>query len=330
MIVLDGMQAAASANLRHPVATLGVFDGVHLGHRFVLGHVLSLARERLCKSVVVTFARHPRAFISGSAPKLLTSLPHRLRLFEQLGLDVAVVLPFDDAMRQTEPSAFARKLFHETLHASHVVLGHNNRFGAGGEGNLATLQSVGAACGFSAQELGEVRVGGLVLSSTRIREAILTGDLETASQMLGRPFSVLGTVVHGDGRGRTIGIPTANLDLHHEVRPPRGVYGCTASIDGITHFGVVNIGVRPTLTREGTQSRSIGAASADEWSERDAHEHVEVHLLDTSVDLYGHDLEVLFLKRLRDERRFANAAALVAQIGADISEFRKWIAERAS
>ncbi|MSR74954.1 MAG: riboflavin biosynthesis protein RibF [Planctomycetes bacterium] len=321
MIVLDGMAAAAAGGLHHPVVTLGVFDGVHIGHRFVLEHVVSLARERLSQSVVVTFARHPRALITGSAPMLLTALPHRLKLFEQLGLDVTVVLPFNDELRHMKPTVFAQRLFHETLGAAHVVLGYNNRFGAGGCGDFATLKAVGERCGFTAQELAEVRVGGQALSSTRIRELILAGDLESASMMLGRPFSVIGTVIHGAGRGRTLGFPTANLDLHHEVRPPRGVYGCSVTLGSVRIFGVLNIGVRPTLVSSGV----VGT----EWSERDAHEHVEVHLLDTQMDLYGQDLEVLFLTRLRDEQRFVDTNALSQQIAKDISDFRAWIGVRA-
>lgn len=322
MKILDGFSAARAAGLVRPVVTLGVFDGVHVGHRFVLDHVVSLARERLVHSVVVTFARHPRALLSASTPKLITSLPHRLRLFRALGLDAAVVLPFDEAVRNMEARDFAVQLFAESLAASHVVLGYNNRFGRGGRGDLALLREVGHSHGFSARELSDVCVGGQPVSSSRIREAVLEGRMEEASLMLGRPFSILGTVVHGDARGRSLGFPTANLDLHHEVRPPRGVWGCRVRAEGIESFGLVNIGVRPTLGTAPVQS--------GEWSERDRAEHVEVHLLDFSGDLYGRDLEVEFIKKLRDEVRCDGLEALRQRIAADVLAFRNDLARAPS
>jgi riboflavin kinase/FMN adenylyltransferase len=320
--VLDGFEAAKTAGLVQPVVTVGVFDGVHVGHRFVLDHVVSAARERLVHSVVVTFARHPRALISASAPKLITSLPHRLRLFRALGLDAAVVLPFDEAVRTMEAREFARRLFGEALHASQVVLGYNNRFGRGGKGDLELLKAVGQECGFEARELSDVCVGGNPVSSSRIREAVLEGRLGDASLMLGRPFTILGTVIHGDARGRTLGFPTANLDLHHEVRPPRGVWGCRVRADGLDAFGLVNIGVRPTL---GDVPHVEGG-----WADRDRLEHVEVHLLDVDMDLYGRDLELEFLGKLRDELRCDGLPALKERIALDVREFRARLARAGS
>lgn len=321
MRILRSLDEALTAGLRRPVVTLGVFDGVHIGHRLVLDHVVALARERAGDAVVVTFATHPRAVIRGEAPKLITSLPHRLRIFGQLGITAALVLEFDDALRRMPARTFAARVFGEVLRAELVLLGYNNRFGRGGEGDIDVLREAGRECGFEARPVAEVRLGGDAVSSTSIRGLILEGEVERASLMLGRPFSVLGTVVAGEGLGRRLGYPTANLDLRHEVRPPAGVYGCEVDVDGRRSFGLLNIGVRPTVSGKG-ESRA-----GDAWEVRDHDERVEVHLLDAPADdLYGKDLEVVFLRRLRPERKFPSLEALTAAIRADEAAFREWLA----
>lgn len=318
MRVLRSFEEAAAAGLKRSVVTLGVFDGVHIGHRMVLDWVVSLARERAGDSVVVTFARHPRAVIENRAPKLLTSLPHKLRIFESLGVTASLVLEFDDDLRNMPARAFAEQLFADSLKAETVILGYNNRFGKGGEGDIELLREVGVARGFEARRADEVRLGETTVSSTVIRQLILEGDLDRAARMLMRPVSILGTVVHGDGIGRDLGFPTANLDLHHEVRPPPGVYGCEAEVEGRRRFGLVNIGTRPTVS-------DPDPAPAPDWASRDAAERVEVHLLDFEGDLYGREMEVVFLVRLRDERRFDGLDALKAQIASDRAAFGRWL-----
>ncbi|MAG59087.1 MAG: riboflavin biosynthesis protein RibF [Planctomycetes bacterium] len=318
MKVFRDLAAAAAASFRRPVVTLGVFDGVHVGHRLVIDHVVSLARERAGDAVVVTFGRHPRAVIENRAPKLITSLDHRLRIFESLGVTATLVLEFDEALRAMPARTFAQSVFHDTLGAEVVILGYNNRFGEGGEGDIDVLTEVGKAAGFEARQVDEIRLGAQPMSSTEIRRAILGGDLDRAALMLGRPVSVLGTVEEGDGIGRTLGFPTANLDLHHEVRPPPGVYGCEALFGGGGRFGLVNIGVRPTVT-------SGPASDGSDWEARDATERVEVHLLDFTGDLYGQQVEVFFLTRLRDERRFDGLDDLRDQIQRDREAFFAWL-----
>jgi riboflavin kinase/FMN adenylyltransferase len=314
--VFRSLDEVAAVELRRAVVTLGMFDGVHIGHRLVIEHVVSLARERAGEAVVVTFGRHPRAVIEQRAPKLITSLPHKLRIFEALGVTAVLVLEFDHALRATPAREFARKVLGDVLAAEVVLLGYNNRFGRGGEGDITLLEEVGRDAGFEARQLDEVRLEGEPLSSTAIREAILEGDLDHAASMLGRPASVLGTVERGDGLGKQIGFPTANLDLHHEVRPPPGVYGCEAVVGGQFRFGLVNIGTRPTLH---------GDPAPEGWEARDREERVEVHLLDFEGDLYGQDVEIVFLVRLRDERRFDGLDALVAQIRKDREVFHGWL-----
>jgi riboflavin kinase/FMN adenylyltransferase len=318
--VFDGLERVPKGLLRRPVVTLGVFDGVHIGHRFVIDHVVTLARERTGDGIVVTFGRHPRAVIENRSPKLITSLPHRLRIFGQLGVAATVVLEFDEHLRQMPARVFARRVFAETLGAELVLLGYNNRFGRGGEGDIDLLAEVGREAGFEARQMDEVRVGEDPVSSTKIRHAILEGDLEGAALMLGRPVSVFGTVVRGDGIGRKLGFPTANLDLHHEVRPPPGVYGCEVVNGHGRLFGLVNIGVRPT------RADPFPAGDATLWESRDRKEIVEVHVMDFQGDLYGEDLEVFFLLRLRSEQRFADLDSLVEQIKRDRDGFRSWLA----
>ena len=331
MEILRSIEAAKAAPLAPSVATVGTFEGVHLGHRTVIREVVATARVLGATPVVVTFSRHPRAVIEGRAPMLLTSIGHRLRILESLGVGAVLMLDFDESLRRTKAEDFAREVFGEALGCLRVVLGYNNRFGRGGEGDIETLRRVGARCGFEAIQGPEVALGGVPVSSTVIRNAVLEGNLEVAARMLGRPFSVLGTVVEGDGRGRTIGYPTANLDLHHEVRPPRGVYGCEVRIDGPDvagreggrgpgRAGLVNIGVRPTVGGQATNG-------VPDWDERDREDKVEVHVLDYEGDLYGTELEAAFLLRVRGERKFPSLDDLKVQIAEDEEVFRAWLAD---
>jgi riboflavin kinase/FMN adenylyltransferase len=313
------LEQVRAAEIRRPVVTLGVFDGVHVGHRYVLDQLTRLARERQGESVVVTFRDHPRAIIDGRPPQLITSLPHRIRLFEHLGIDATLVLDFDEALRNTSAEDFVRLVFCQAVRAEVVLLGFNCRFGSGGRGDFALLQKLGRELSFEARQSGRITLAGRGVSSTEIRAAILKGDLDVAAQMLGRPVSIFGTVIAGDGRGRELGWPTANLDLHHEVRPPRGVYGCEVEVEGKRHPALCNIGIRPTFRKQPPPG------DLDSWEVRDSTEHVEVHLLSFRGDLYGRDLEVFFLTRLRDERAFPGKEALLAQLGEDKRSFEAFL-----
>lgn len=315
MKIYRSLEEARQRTFRRAVVTLGVFDGVHVGHRYLLRECLRLAEERAGESIVVTFRTHPRAIIAGNAPKLITSIEHRLRLFESLGFDHCLVLTFDDDVRMTPAHTFAKTVFEDILKAEVVILGHNCRFGKNQEGSADWLIAHQPEFRFEAKKARELRLGDDHVSSTVIRNAILDGDLERASSMLGRPFAIFGTVVHGDARGRTIGFPTANLDLHHELRPPRGVYGCRTEVDGKRYFALMNIGVRPTF------------GGGSEWEDRDRGDKVEVHLLGFTGDLYGKDLEVMFVKRLRGEQKFASVDQLKAQIERDREAFLAYLAD---
>ena len=312
MRLLYGLESLPDrAGERGRVLTVGVFDGVHLGHFVVLRRVVERAAEHEREPAVVTFAGHPKELLLGQAPPTVTSLDHRLLLFERIGIAVALVLEFTPQVRDLSAQQFVQQVLVRGLDLRHLVLGWDSKFGKDRRGTVESLQALARAEGFGLEEIGPLRRHGHPLSSTAVREAVALGDFERAAAMLGRPVSLLGSVVAGDRRGRALGFPTANLDLHHELRPPDGVYGALAlrRADPAQRLlpAVVNIGTRPTF----------GAGAVV----------VEVHLLDFHGDLYGTDLELFFLGKLRGERRFSDAGALVAQIHADVAAARALVAD---
>lgn len=281
-----------------------MFDGVHLGHQKIIECVKHFAVEKQGESVVITFDRHPKSVTENRPASFITSLNHRLSLLARLGVDNAVVLNFDQKLSQMTAGDFIREIMVRRLGVKCMVLGFNCRFGKNREGNSALVNTLAAHYGFEVHGCPPVAYKDQVISSTAIRQAILNGDLEKAAGMLGRPVSILGTVVKKAGRGRTLGYPTANLNLHHEVRPPRGVYGTRAYWSGQWHPALTNIGVRPTFAKEAPVSEC-------ETME------IEVHIVNFQENLYEHDLEVQFLFKIRDEMSFETAEELKAQIKKD-------------
>lgn len=284
-------------------ATVGVFDGVHLGHFVVLRRVVERAAALAVRPAIVTFAGHPKETLLGRAPAAVTSLEHRLLLFERAGIETALVLDFTEALRALSAEEFVRRVLLDGLGLRELVFGFDSKFGHDRGGNPESLAPLAREFGFGIEEVPPLRLGGRAVSSSAIREAVALGDLRAAAAMLGRPVSVLGTVVRGEGRGQGLGFPTANLDLHHELHPPAGVYAALAQLDGALRPAVVNVGRKPTF----------GGGE----------EGVEAHLLDGCGDLYGRVLEVFFLERLRDERFFPHSEALRLQIAADAARARE-------
>jgi riboflavin kinase/FMN adenylyltransferase len=291
--------------------TLGVFDGVHRGHAQVLRRVVAGAGERGCDAVVVTFDRHPTLLLSHSPAPAITSLEHRIRLFGSLGLDACVVVEFTEAVAQMPAEEFARRVFHDLLGARLLVLGFDCRFGRGREGDVEMCRRLGPAMGWQVESVPAVEVDGRPVSSTAIREAIARGELERVARLLGRPFSLYGTVVSGDARGRRIGYPTANLDLHNEILPPEGIYVTHLFVNGEPLPSVTSVGRQPTFPEAGH-----------------AEPVVEVHAIDRRLDLYGRDVEVRFVTRLRQQVAFPSVEALREQIGRDVAAARRILAER--
>ena len=291
------------------VVSIGVFDGVHRGHKAILRANVARAHELGAEPTVVTFRRHPKRVLLGRAPKLLTTLEHRFELFRRAGIVHVVALTFDEELRDMSPEDFTRDVLVDGLGARHFVLGFDNKFGRDARGTPELLRELG----YSVDVVGQVLVRQRPVSSTAIREAVELGDLEKASAMLGRPVSVIGRVVHGDHLGRELGVPTANLNLAEELHPPHGVYAVRARVlareedrgRGEALPAVANIGVRPTVDAAAAESR------------------VEVHLLDYEGDLYGAHLEVEFVRALREERSFPDLAALAEQLQLDIERARE-------
>ena len=281
-----------------------MFDGVHLGHQKVIECVNRFAAEKQGKSVVITFDRHPKSITENRPASFITSLNHRLSLLERLGVNNAVVLGFDQKLAQMAAGDFIKEIMVERLGVKCVVLGFNCRFGKNREGNSALVNTLAARYGFEVHGCPPVAYKDQVISSTAIRQSILDGDLEKAAGMLGRPVSIIGTVVKKAGRGRTLGYPTANLNLHHEVRPPRGVYGTMAYWSGQWYPALTNIGMRPTFAKEAPVSESETMET-------------EVHIVNFQENLYGSDLEVQFLFKIRDEMSFETTEELKTQIEKD-------------
>lgn len=288
---------------------IGVFDGVHLGHRAVIDRASADARAAGGTPVVVTFDPHPvRVLRPEKAPRLLTSTPHKIRLIRSLGVEHLLVVAFDRGFAATDPAQFIEQLAAAGRPLREICVGHTWSFGKDRAGNLELLAQLGARLGFAEVGVPVVEIGGEIVSSTLIRAAVERGDLTLAGSMLGRPYSVLGTVRHGDGLGRQLGFPTANLSAHNEQFPPNGVYAVVVSVNGEARPGIANIGVRPTIAHA-TGERVF-----------------EVHLFDFSGDLYGQDIEVTFRKRVRDERKFAGVDELKGQIARDAEQVRRMLA----
>jgi riboflavin kinase/FMN adenylyltransferase len=285
------------------VVALGVFDGVHLAHRAILGAAVSRARELRVQAIACTFDPHPMEILQPErAPIPLTTIPERLDLMGQTGLDGAVVIAFTRGLAAMEPEAFVKDVLVERLRAREVVVGFNHRFGRGARGDAALLESLGERLGLRAHVVPPLQIDGVPVSSTEVRAALQRGDLALAARFLGRRYSVGGTVVRGAGRGRALGFPTANVQPDRALLVPAGVYSCDLILDGAPLPAVVNIGVRPTF----------GEATTT----------VEAHVLDFAGDMYGRRVDLRFVERLRPERKFGSVDELKAQIAEDIRQAR--------
>ena len=282
---------------------VGNFDGVHRGHQALVAAAVARARATGEAAVVLTFDPHPALVLRPSAaPAALTTLAQKEELVAGLGTDRLVVVPFDARLAALSPEAFAREVLQQGLAARHVVVGDSFRFGRARAGDPALLEALGGPLGFGVEVVPPVLEGGRPISSSRVREALARGDVGEARQLLGREYFVDGEVVRGDGRGRTIGVPTANLAPEAQILPAHGVYAVRCRARDSWHPAVVNVGERPTF----------GGGRVT----------LEAHLIDFEGELYGARLRVAFHERLRGEQRFESAERLVAQIRADVAAAR--------
>jgi riboflavin kinase/FMN adenylyltransferase len=296
-----------NANIAKPtVLTLGVFDGLHLGHQAIMAKVVERARATGAVATAITFDPHPRAVLHPeSAPPLLQTLDQRLANLEVLGIEQAIVVKFTKDFASQPAEDFLRNVVRDRLHAREVYLGKGFAFGKGRGGNIELLRKMSDELGFVADEVDEVQLRGMRISSSRIRELLAEGRVDLARRMLGRPYGVEGVVIRGDQRGRSISFPTANLKPHNRVIPKFGVYATATLIGGFWRRSVTNIGVRPTFGEELEPS-------------------IETHVLDFDGDLYGDALRVRFLHRIRDERKFNGVDELIAQIRRDADRARNY------
>ena len=278
---------------RKPVVALGVFDGVHRGHRIILQAAARKAGQIRGTAVALTFWPHPQKEES------LYSLEHRLRLIEELGIGVCIVINFNQRFAKITAEDFIKDILVDKLRANYVYVGKNFRFGRGAKGNFKTLSRLSGVHNFKLQTFTVVKINNKPISSTYIRKLIKKGNLGLAQKLLTRRVSILGTVIRGDSLARRLGFPTANINPHHEVTPPQGVYAVKIAFRGRKFNGVCYIGSRPTLRTGGDRN-------------------IEVYIFNFKKDIYGKFLEIQFLKKIRGERKFASLCILTEQVKKDV------------
>ena len=299
--------ARFSPSGRLTAATIGSFDGLHLGHQKIIRAVVEQARAENYVALAVTFQPHPlKVLRPAEAPPMISTLEQRLAWMDALGLDCVLVLRFDLALSQLSPEEFVRSVLMERLGVAHLLVGENFRFGHKQMGNVKLLRRLGHECGFAVGVIPPVKLRGRIVSSTAIRQAVATGEMKLAGQMLGRPFELTGPVQPGTGRGRAILFPTLNLAPEQELLPARAVYATQTAVGGELYRSATNVGVRPTFN--GTELT------------------VETHVLGFSGQLAEPRIAVRFRKRLREERKFSGPAALRKQIASDLEQVKKFFA----
>ena len=289
----------------HPVLGLGNFDGLHRGHMKIIDRVRRRAGERGGTPAAMTFDPHPsRVLRPDKAPPLLMTKAQKLEALGRAGMQGVAVIRFTRELSMWDPEMFVRTVLVEWLHVSEVWVGANFLFGHDRAGTFSVLRSLGARYGFKAEKIDPVRYKDFVVSSTRVRRLVSEGRVDEAGALLGHHYFIDAIVGRGVGRGRELGVPTANLATDNELLPPAGVYATTATLDGVVHPSITNIGTRPTFgDGNGTT--------------------VETHLFDVDRDLYGRPLRLAFVQRMRDERTFPDVDALRAQIEADCRSARR-------
>jgi riboflavin kinase/FMN adenylyltransferase len=290
--------------IHNSVVTIGNFDGVHRGHMEIFRHLISCGVQRGLQSVVVTFDPHPLKILSAeSTPPMITTFDQKIALIGSAGINCLIVVPFTTEFARMTADDFVRNLLCDSLGMRHIIIGHDYAFGKGREGNYKTLERIGAEKGFTLEDMEPVGEDGMIFSSSLARRLIASGDMEGASGILGRYHMISGTVVHGRDIGRSIGFPTANISTHNELLPPDGVYAVMVSLNGSLVKGACSIGLNPTFDGG---SRTI-----------------EVFMLDYAGQIYGREIAVCFVQRLRDIKLFSDVSELVSAINRDVLHTRE-------
>ena len=289
-----------SKSFQESIVTVGVFDGLHIGHQAVIRQVLTQTQKIKRASVVLTFDPPPLAFLAPErCPPALTTLPKKIEILGQLGVDAVVFARFDAYLQQMSPDTFVQQVLLQQLRATQVIVGYDWQFGKGRSGNAEALKQLGNRYQFDVTIVGPVQLHSKPVHSTRVREAIAEGSLDIASELLGRRYSIMGKVVEGEGRGRQIGFPTANIDVGNQMLPPSGVYAVQVKLERDLFDGVLNMGTRPTFGGEKFQ--------------------IEAHLFGFEKMIYEKKIEVFFIEKIRAEQRFPNPEMLVGQIRQDVA-----------
>ena len=294
--------------LKNPVLTIGNFDGVHLGHQTLFDKVKHRARSLNGESVVMTFHPHPLEVLSaGNGPVFITEHARKLRLIESCGIDIAIVIPFSQEFARMSAQEFVKHILVDKIGVKALVVGYDYKFGYGREGDIDFLKNLGRKYNFDVEAVTGIKMDGKVVSSTAIRQFIKEGQLREANVLLGRPYEISGMVVKGRDRGgRVLGFPTANIRISCQAPPKTGVYVVRVEIDGKIYGGAANLGYNPTFG--------------------DTELSLEVHIFDFSENLYGKEIAVQFVDRLRDEKRFSGPEELAVQIQKDVQKAKQVLA----
>jgi riboflavin kinase/FMN adenylyltransferase len=290
--------------------TLGIFDGLHLGHQKIIRRVIEKAKQMGGTSCVATFDPHPREVLdSKDAPNLLTTTEKKAELIKDLGVDALCLIRFTREFSNIEARAFVNDFLIGKLRMKSIVVGYDWRFGKNRKGDVHLLREMSKKHGYEVEQAERVDVDGQSVSSTLIRELVLSGDLKRAARYLGRKYSITGAIVGGARLGREMGFPTANIEPHHEAIPPNGIYAVWAEVAGTRKPGTLNIGYRPTVSSEKRRT-------------------IEVHIMDFYHDIYGEEIEVTFVEKLRDEKKFSSVEQLTEQIKKDVAKARNILVEQ--
>ena len=303
MKIIRGLSDLKKTPLVKPVATLGNFDGVHLGHQAIFKQVVAWAVETGGTSVVFTFEPHPLKVLAPSrSPRLLATFREKMDQIEAAGVDVVLCAKFTPEFASQNPEDFVSEVLVGALGVKELFVGHDYAFGKDRKGDIPFLRACGARYGFGVHVIGPVKVEGILVSSTKIRQLIMDGEVCLASKLLGRPYSIEGSVIAGHSRGKKLGFPTANITTPNELAPKEGVYAVSVEIEGKVYRGAANIGKNPTFDDDAVS--------------------YEVHLLDLEDDLYGKFIKIKFIKRVRDEFKFKDVDELIEQIKKDVGRVR--------
>lgn len=289
------------------VATVGTFDGLHIGHKKIINRMKAIATENDGETILVTFDPHPRLVVDGynSEIKFINTQKRKFRLLDKYGIDHLIIIPFTHEFSQTSSTDFIKNYLVNIIGVKKLIVGYDHHFGKGRDGDYQMISQLGKQYGYDVEEVSAEQLNGIPVSSTKIRYALMHGDIWKANTMLGYEYSITGVVVVGNKIGRKIGFPTANIDIEDKFKlvAAGGVYACKAEIDGNIYFGMGNIGTRPTVGINGLVT--------------------EIHIFDFDEDIYGKEITIFFIDRIRDEIKFANLDKLKEQLKLDEEKVRR-------